>query len=1027
MNWNDRCIFFFSGACHYLQIGNEILLDSNNETSILEDLFFIPYDAIANDLPNSSISQEWLFSFSKQLSVKHFLFIIDSCISKRGFIQFQDDEVSKSLHTEEKNILNECLANNAVEVITAGLRGQETMQESTSNSSICFTSLKLCHNIQLPISIFTQVIIEGISGLSFGKSEWITAANVAVFIQRQVSTRTSDTQFPQYQKLLSTNGSFIFERKRSFSISLEESSPLLSPISSLYSPSSMEFSKRKKRRKDSSNTPSSLASSASLLEPKIKPIPVTIIFASLVTESNQTQITPKQFLENVVVDLLEEKQLLMDCFRDKNKSLSLRMEFAKNPNDLKRIFHLEEHGILILCNPNYDTQNKFTMQDDYGNVYSLPEKAIMSFISSLTFGIQLLLFISFTPELGKVFSNNITNVISMTSAISKLFLKPFFRDLFDGKSIFESFQSAKLSCELELNNGKYFSDEISTEIPDLYFFSQYNNDSPNDFTLNAFDFMPGDVVFLNSPPTSLSSPSLQLPHLSNVFIGRNQETLEFIHGIIGNRLISITGSPGIGKTAICLVVAHYLISCRMFPDGVHLIDLRNISSIASICFQIGNVLGLKITSEEALYSSDEFIQLECLFIFDNCDSIFENSDFKLFITSLLKRTKKLKIVLISRKEINAPSESTNSPSYSNYFLHAPPTLINAITNDNNNHLLSVPLERDLNIFQSNFCFHIKINELSEIQATSLFCKLVPKFVNFSHKIPILYGRSPMAIHLLAKIFGNLNKEEDILHFLKEQQEFLDDRESEDSNEDLRQIELSIESSFATLREELQKFSVSLAVFPSTFNSVLVSEVFGMSEKKVHSLIQDLVRHNLLYCDHLNRYSFHGLVKLYLLKKKTKVYRTEVATRRLHFILHYCGILSEANDSFVQGKESGLKLFDSERPNIEMAISIAQEEHEDIFLKLALVGDHIFRVRMSLERRIQIYEQCIELAKRNGDTISEASFLCSLGFSFERLGEYPRSESLYLEAKSKREQIFGLDHPSIAEVSIYSSCVVYIFL
>jgi hypothetical protein len=83
-----------------------------------------------------------LKSFTKQIPVRHLLFVIDACLSKRARIQLgKGDEVEDHPATSA-SLLEELMRNTAVQVITAGFKGQQ------------------CH-IGKENSVFTEMFVQG--------------------------------------------------------------------------------------------------------------------------------------------------------------------------------------------------------------------------------------------------------------------------------------------------------------------------------------------------------------------------------------------------------------------------------------------------------------------------------------------------------------------------------------------------------------------------------------------------------------------------------------------------------------------------------------------------------------------------------------------------------------------------------------------------------------------------------------------------------------------------------------------------
>ena len=65
-----------------------------------------------------------------------------------------------------------------------------------------------------------------------------------------------------------------------------------------------------------------------------------------------------------------------------------------------------------------------------------------------------------------------------------------------------------------------------------------------------------------------------IPSKVEGFVGRQQEMYEIINLLEQNRLVSILGPPGIGKTSISRNLANYVRDRRKFSDGIIYVELR---------------------------------------------------------------------------------------------------------------------------------------------------------------------------------------------------------------------------------------------------------------------------------------------------------------------------------------------------------------------------------------------------------------------------------------------------------------------
>ena len=60
------------------------------------------------------------------------------------------------------------------------------------------------------------------------------------------------------------------------------------------------------------------------------------------------------------------------------------------------------------------------------------------------------------------------------------------------------------------------------------------------------------------------------------FLGRRKEMQEIISYVMNNRLVTIKGIPGIGKTTLAKAAAYFLDERNSFKDGIILLTLRGI-------------------------------------------------------------------------------------------------------------------------------------------------------------------------------------------------------------------------------------------------------------------------------------------------------------------------------------------------------------------------------------------------------------------------------------------------------------------
>jgi predicted ATPase/class 3 adenylate cyclase len=126
-----------------------------------------------------------------------------------------------------------------------------------------------------------------------------------------------------------------------------------------------------------------------------------------------------------------------------------------------------------------------------------------------------------------------------------------------------------------------------------------------------------------SPLNSLESRPNNLPVHVTALIGREQE-LDDVRVLIGkHRLVTLTGSGGIGKTRIALQLGADLIGG--FPDGVWFADLAPITDPELVASVVANVLGVtQVEGRKVDASITRWLQRKnLLLIFDNCEHLLE--------------------------------------------------------------------------------------------------------------------------------------------------------------------------------------------------------------------------------------------------------------------------------------------------------------------------------------------------------------------------------------------------------------------
>ena len=145
-----------------------------------------------------------------------------------------------------------------------------------------------------------------------------------------------------------------------------------------------------------------------------------------------------------------------------------------------------------------------------------------------------------------------------------------------------------------------------------------------------------------------------LPAEMTSFIGRETEMKEIRQALNTHRLVTLTGSGGVGKSRLCLQVGQQ--SLFQFPDGVWLVELAVITDPALVLQALLSIFSLR---EDSLRSTldvliDHLREKTTLLIIDNCEHLIETC--AQVTNSLLQACPHLRILASSRQVLGLTGE-----------------------------------------------------------------------------------------------------------------------------------------------------------------------------------------------------------------------------------------------------------------------------------------------------------------------------------------------------------------------------------
>jgi non-specific serine/threonine protein kinase len=160
-----------------------------------------------------------------------------------------------------------------------------------------------------------------------------------------------------------------------------------------------------------------------------------------------------------------------------------------------------------------------------------------------------------------------------------------------------------------------------------------------------------------APPSHARKESTSnLPTTLSSFIGRDQEQQAVRLMLNRSRLVTLTGSGGVGKTRLALAVAEALRDA--YPDGIWLLELAPVADPTLLPQALAHLFGLR---EEAgrtcLQVVTDFLRNRCLLlVLDNCEHLATSC--AAMATALLRACPEIHLLATSREGLRVSGERT---------------------------------------------------------------------------------------------------------------------------------------------------------------------------------------------------------------------------------------------------------------------------------------------------------------------------------------------------------------------------------
>ncbi|MFJ5307292.1 ATP-binding protein [Streptomyces sp. NPDC088350] len=144
------------------------------------------------------------------------------------------------------------------------------------------------------------------------------------------------------------------------------------------------------------------------------------------------------------------------------------------------------------------------------------------------------------------------------------------------------------------------------------------------------------------------------PVRTSSFVGRRQEVAEVKRLVAAHRLVSLTGTAGVGKTRLVLHAVPRL--ARGFADGVHIVQLAGVRDASLVPLALIEALNIRDVSGRSPMRVlvDHLQDRESLLVLDNCEHLADACAH--LVEVLLAETAGVRVLATSRHPLDVPAQ-----------------------------------------------------------------------------------------------------------------------------------------------------------------------------------------------------------------------------------------------------------------------------------------------------------------------------------------------------------------------------------
>ena len=177
------------------------------------------------------------------------------------------------------------------------------------------------------------------------------------------------------------------------------------------------------------------------------------------------------------------------------------------------------------------------------------------------------------------------------------------------------------------------------------------------------DFPEPTVIYqLSHPRLQRDFPALRavpaaahnVPEQATLFVGRQTALAELGVLVAEQRLVSVLGAGGVGKTRLASEIAPLIVDT--FEDGVWMVELAKLREGAAVTAEVAATLGIRADAERGMETTiaEALETKQLLLILDNCEHVLDDS--AALVQGLLQACPSVHVLATSREPLALPSE-----------------------------------------------------------------------------------------------------------------------------------------------------------------------------------------------------------------------------------------------------------------------------------------------------------------------------------------------------------------------------------